>query len=90
MLENDLVLERFMELHGEGLEGERLEAFRRLLAYSDGDLWDLVCGRAIAEDPAEAEVTRVLQGCIPASGNAAAAGNQCSAGKANTSGRESI
>ena len=63
MLENDLVLESFMARHGDALEGERLEAFRRLLAYSDGDLWDLVCGRQIADDPAEAEVTRLLQAC---------------------------
>jgi antitoxin CptB len=67
MLENDLVLACFMERHGEALEGERLEAFRRLLAYSDGDLWDLVCGRMIAGDPAEAEVVKLLQDCTPAS-----------------------
>jgi antitoxin CptB len=63
MLENDLVLERFMERHGAALEGERLEAFRRVLAYSDADLWELVCGRKTAEDPAEAEVARLLQAC---------------------------
>ncbi len=67
MLENDLVLERFMALHGEALEGERLAAFKRLLEYSDNDLWELVCGRAAARDPAEAEVARLLRACTPAS-----------------------
>ncbi len=63
MLENDLVLERFMEQHGPALEGERLAAFQRLLALSDADLWALICGRTAAEDPAEAEVARLLQRC---------------------------
>ncbi len=63
MLENDLVLERFMDQHGAALEGERLEAFRRLLALPDADLWALVCGRKTAEDPAEADIARLLQGC---------------------------
>ena len=63
MLENDLVLEQFMERHGSALEGERLAAFKRLLDYSDADLWELVCGRRTAQDPAEAEVARLLQAC---------------------------
>jgi succinate dehydrogenase flavin-adding protein (antitoxin of CptAB toxin-antitoxin module) len=63
MLENDLVLERFMEEHGPALEGERLAAFRRLLAYSDADLWELICGRKTAQDAAEVEVSRLLQAC---------------------------
>ncbi len=63
MLENDLILERFMDVHGSTLEGERLAAFKRLLARSDGDLWDLVCGRKTSPDPAEAEVLGLLQAC---------------------------
>ena len=63
MLENDLVLERFMELHGSALEGEQLAAFRRLLDYTDADLWQLVCGRRAVQDPAEVEVARLLQAC---------------------------
>ena len=63
MLENDLVLEQFMDKYGASLEGERLVAFRRLLAYDDADLWELVCGRKTAADPAEAEVTCLLQQC---------------------------
>ena len=65
MLENDILLERFMERYGEELEGERLEAFRRLLAHSDGDLWDLLSGRRNTKDPAEAEVARLIEACRP-------------------------
>jgi succinate dehydrogenase flavin-adding protein (antitoxin of CptAB toxin-antitoxin module) len=57
MLENDLVLERFMDRHGETLEGDSLEGFRRLLEHADGDLWDLICGRATSTDP---YVTKIL------------------------------
>jgi len=63
MLENDLVLEQFMDKYGASLEGERLAAFRRLLAYYDADLWEIVCGRKAAADPAEAEIARLLQQC---------------------------
>ncbi|OGA33764.1 MAG: hypothetical protein A3G80_07175 [Betaproteobacteria bacterium RIFCSPLOWO2_12_FULL_62_13b] len=61
MLENDLVLERFMNRYGESLEGAQLEAFKRLLDYGDGDLWDLICGRAHAEDPHVQAVVRLLR-----------------------------
>jgi len=61
MLENDLVLERFMERHGASLEGARLEGFRRLLECPDGDLWDLICGRARIDDPEVTEILRMMQ-----------------------------
>jgi succinate dehydrogenase flavin-adding protein (antitoxin of CptAB toxin-antitoxin module) len=61
MLENDLMLERFMDRHGEGLEGARLEAFRRLLELSDGELWDLISGRRQAADPRIEEVLRLIR-----------------------------
>ena len=62
-LENDLVLERFMARYGAGLSGTRLAAFRRLLAYTDNDLWELVSGRAEPGDPDLAEVVQLLRGC---------------------------
>jgi antitoxin CptB len=61
MLENDLVLERFMERHGPGLSGTRLQAFQRLLEHDDNDLWDLVSGRTEARDPDLAEVVQLLR-----------------------------
>src|SRR5882672_8458747 len=45
LLENELVLERFLRAHAGLLEGERLAAFRTLLEYSDDELWGLVSGR---------------------------------------------
>jgi succinate dehydrogenase flavin-adding protein (antitoxin of CptAB toxin-antitoxin module) len=61
MLENDIVLERFMARHGESLEGSRLEAFKRLLEYSDGHLWDVICGRVPAPDAGVEAVVRLLR-----------------------------
>ncbi|MSQ69803.1 MAG: succinate dehydrogenase assembly factor 2 family protein [Betaproteobacteria bacterium] len=63
MLENDLVLDRFLLRHGEALEGARLEAFKALLEYSDNDLWDVVSGRAECRDPSLSEVVALLRAC---------------------------
>ena len=63
LLENDVVLERFLRAHAATLEGERLAAFEALLEYSDGELWDLVSGRAECRDPALGEVVRMLRSC---------------------------
>ena len=63
LLENDLVLERFLKEYGEQLEGERLSAFQALLDYADEDLWGLVSGRSECRDPALGEVVRLLQSC---------------------------
>ncbi len=46
LLENDLVLEKFVERDLQTLNAEQVDAFRFLLALEDGDLWDLVSGRA--------------------------------------------
>ena len=63
MLENDLVLQEFMRRHGEGLEGERLNAFRALLDYSDGDLWDLIGGRREVPSGPLTEIVNMLRAC---------------------------
>ena len=63
LLENELVLERFLDAYGAGLEGERLQAFKTLLDYGDNDLWDLVSGRAECGDPALGEVVEMLRRC---------------------------
>ena len=63
LLENDVVLERFLRAHAATLEGERLAAFEALLDYSDGELWDLVSGRAECRDPALGDVVQMLRGC---------------------------
>jgi len=63
LLENDLVLERFLERHGSALEGERLSAFKALLDYADDELWSIVCGRSECGDPALGEVVGLLRNC---------------------------
>lgn len=63
LLENELVLGRFLDAYGAGLDGERLRAFKTLLEYSDNDLWDLVSGRAECGDPALGEVVELLRHC---------------------------
>jgi len=63
LLENDLVLERFLAAHGAELEGERLSALYVLLEYPDDELWSIVSGRAECGDPALGEVVRMLQSC---------------------------
>ncbi|HMG61184.1 MAG TPA: succinate dehydrogenase assembly factor 2 [Burkholderiales bacterium] len=63
LLENELVLERFLRAHAERLEGERLAAFKTLLDYSDDELWGLVSGRRECGDPALVEVVQLLRNC---------------------------
>ena len=63
LLENDLVLERFLERHGRDLEGERLSAFKALLDYADDELWGIVSGRSECRDPALFEVVGLLRNC---------------------------
>jgi succinate dehydrogenase flavin-adding protein (antitoxin of CptAB toxin-antitoxin module) len=63
LLENDLVLERFLAAHGPELEGERLSAFQVLLDYADDELWGIVSGRTECRDPALGEVVRLLRSC---------------------------
>jgi antitoxin CptB len=57
LLELDLVLERFLERHGERLQGEHLASFKTLLEYADNDLLDLIRARVQCTD---ARLTEVL------------------------------
>jgi antitoxin CptB len=50
LLENDLVLTRFLDRHGATLRTEDLATLDRLLALPDPELWDLVSGRAECVD----------------------------------------
>jgi antitoxin CptB len=46
MLENDLILARFLDARGDALDVHEVAALERLLELSDNELWDLVSGRA--------------------------------------------
>jgi succinate dehydrogenase flavin-adding protein (antitoxin of CptAB toxin-antitoxin module) len=62
LLENDLVLGRFIERHAADLDGERLAALNALLEYGDNDLWDLLSGRVECADPRLAPVVAMIRG----------------------------
>ncbi len=63
LLENDLVLERFLDRHGAELDGERLQTFRNLLELGDHDLWALLSGCEDCGDPALGELVQLLRRC---------------------------
>jgi antitoxin CptB len=52
MLENDLILERFLAARGEHISAEEVAALDRLLDLADNDLWDLLSGHSEPEDAA--------------------------------------
>lgn len=63
LLENDLVLARFLEKHAADLDRRRFQVLNVLLVYDDGDLWDIISGRTESGDPALAEVIGWLRAC---------------------------
>lgn len=66
LLENDLVLEKFLERHLDVLDGPRLDAFNSLLALDDNSLWDILSGRSeVAKDaePGISELVALLRSC---------------------------
>ena len=50
LLENDLILTRFLERQGDALDADQLIALNTLLDLDDNDLWDLLSGRAECAD----------------------------------------
>jgi antitoxin CptB len=61
LLENDLVLARFLERHGAALDRERLAALDELLALPDRELWALVSGQQQCEEPRLAAMVAMLR-----------------------------
>jgi antitoxin CptB len=58
MLENDLILTRFLDARGDAITEQEVAALDILLEMSDNELWDLLSGR---EEPADAAVTPLLE-----------------------------
>ena len=50
MLENDLVLSRFLARRAGTLTGDELAALGQLLDLSDNDLWEIISGQAEPSD----------------------------------------
>jgi antitoxin CptB len=58
MLENDIVLARFLEARGTTLDEGDVAMLDRLLDLTDNDLWDLIAGR---QEPRDLQVVPLLQ-----------------------------
>ena len=61
MLENDLILERFLDARGEAITKREIVALDRLLELSDNELWDLLSGRQESEDAAVRPLLETLR-----------------------------
>jgi antitoxin CptB len=58
MLENDLILTRFLDNHGDRITDAELAALDSMLQLSDNDLWEMLSGR---QEPADAAVMPLLE-----------------------------
>ena len=58
MLENDLILARYLDANGATLTEDDVEMLDKLLALTDNELWDLIAGRA---EPADRSVRPLLE-----------------------------
>jgi succinate dehydrogenase flavin-adding protein (antitoxin of CptAB toxin-antitoxin module) len=63
LLENDLLLARFLDRHGDGLNDDQVSALASLLELPDTDLLDLLLDRSLIQltDSAQLEMLRVLR-----------------------------
>ena len=61
LLENDLVLSRFLDARGATLSEGEVARLDRLLDLSDNDLWDLIAGRVEPDDPALVPIVTALR-----------------------------
>ena len=58
MLENDLILTRFLDSSGDRLTDAELVALESILQLNDNDLWEVLSGR---QEPADAAVMPLLE-----------------------------
>ena len=60
LLENDLILTRFLDAHEEELTDDEVDALTRLLALADNPLMDLLLGRVEPEGDIDLPHVRAL------------------------------
>ncbi|MCS0594779.1 succinate dehydrogenase assembly factor 2 [Massilia agri] len=60
LLENDLILTRFLDAHEEELSDEEVDALTRLLDLADNPLMDLLLGRSEPEGEVDRPHVRAL------------------------------
>jgi antitoxin CptB len=58
LLENDLILTRFLDLKGDAITEPELIGLDRLLDLNDNEVWDLLSGR---QEPEEAAMRPLLE-----------------------------
>jgi len=61
LLELDILLARFLDKFGEGLDGANLRAFDKLLTMTDNELLDLILNRQPCTDPEVRPLLALLQ-----------------------------
>ena len=61
LLENDLVLARFLDRRAGALTDADIAALDRLLDLPDNDLWDVLSGRTVADPSVQALVHEMAQ-----------------------------
>ena len=61
LLENDLILARFLDLRGDAVTEPELIGLDRSLDLSDNELWDLLSGRLEPEDAAMRPLLETLR-----------------------------
>ncbi len=61
MLENDLILARFLDARGAQMTDADVAALDRLLDLTDNDLWDLLSGRTETADAAAQPLLQALR-----------------------------
>ena len=57
LLENDLILTRYLDARGSEISAEEVAALDRLLDLPDDELWDLIAGR---REPGDASLLSVV------------------------------
>ncbi len=57
MLENDIVLTRYLEARGPAITDDEVAMLDRLLDLPDNELWDIIAGR---QQPADASVAPLV------------------------------
>jgi len=61
MLENDLVLTRFLATRGESMTEAEIAMLDRLLDLPDNELWDIIAGRQQPDDASVAPLVLALR-----------------------------
>jgi antitoxin CptB len=60
LLENDLILTRFLDAHEVTMSDEEVDAFSRLMDISDNELMDLLMGKTEPEDQLDLPQVKTL------------------------------